>query len=305
MPYRYRRHDIALGGCLICVLLALSSALRAQQQPEKLTSPPPQSQQVLPDSIAQRPSADSTTRQEGAEPGQLAPRSPPSQVDKGVKVWKIFITWSDSLAQWFMAIGGLVATGVSIWAIFLLRATLKATRDAVTEAEMGSAAAREANEIARDTARRELRAYVTVEVAKLQTFEVGKRISAQLKINNVGTTPMYKAFQISGIGMGPYPYPDEETAWATMTIEDARKNYPIKQFYLGRSGNLEKESGFVMSEEDRNAILSGDRRVYIYGSLFYDDIFEQTHRTTFCWYWAGDQTATMTAQQYEKYNDAD
>lgn len=44
-----------------------------------------------------------------------------------------YLIWGDGIAQWIMAFFGIVATGISGWAVWLLKKTLDATREAVEE----------------------------------------------------------------------------------------------------------------------------------------------------------------------------
>jgi hypothetical protein len=55
--------------------------------------------------------------------------------------WGTYVSPLDTLAQWIMAIFGTVATGISFWAVWLLRETLAATREAVDGAEKATEAA--------------------------------------------------------------------------------------------------------------------------------------------------------------------
>lgn len=56
--------------------------------------------------------------------------------------------FGDTVAQWIMAISGLIALGLSAWAVWLLRETLLATQTAMDIAEKGNAAAVKAAEAA-------------------------------------------------------------------------------------------------------------------------------------------------------------
>jgi len=59
------------------------------------------------------------------------------------------ITLEDTAAQWLMAIFGVVATGVSVWAVLLVRDTLEVNRKATAAAVAAANAAHETNELTR------------------------------------------------------------------------------------------------------------------------------------------------------------
>jgi hypothetical protein len=92
------------------------------------------------------------------------------------------IFFGDGWAQWIMAGFAIVATGVSWRALYLLRETFKETKRTAD-------AAAEANEMARESAERQLRAYVSVEAITIQTLAVGEPLAMVIKIANAGNTP--------------------------------------------------------------------------------------------------------------------
>ena len=66
-----------------------------------------------------------------------------------------FRPWRDTYAQWLMALLSFAATGVSLWAVHLVRSTLQETRNTAN-------AARESNVVAREVGEAQVRAYLTV-----------------------------------------------------------------------------------------------------------------------------------------------
>ena len=73
--------------------------------------------------------------------------------------------------------------------IYLIARTLKATRDAVTEANDATNAARHAVDITEDTARRQLRAYVVAEPGEITEIDSKKGIHVAVEYQNVRLPP--------------------------------------------------------------------------------------------------------------------
>ena len=65
-----------------------------------------------------------------------------------------FVSSKDTLAQWAMAFLGIIATGLSGWAVLLLRDTLRETK-------VAAKAAQDAVAVTRDIGERQVRAYVS------------------------------------------------------------------------------------------------------------------------------------------------
>jgi hypothetical protein len=91
----------------------------------------------------------------------------------------------DTLAQWIMAIFGIVATALSAWAVVLLHATLEQTRAA-------NLAAQEAVEVTRTFGKLQTQAYVSFHNTILHlVFDQGKPKYLQVKavFKNTGNSP--------------------------------------------------------------------------------------------------------------------
>lgn len=71
-------------------------------------------------------------------------------------LWETYTSPTDTYAQWIAAFSALVGVGVSIWAVWLVKRTLRASTDAVEQAST-------ANEIATRSNEAQLRAYVAVQ----------------------------------------------------------------------------------------------------------------------------------------------
>lgn len=91
-----------------------------------------------------------------------------------------FVTTQDTLAQWLMAVLALAATIISIWAVILLRLTLRAT-------QKGADFARETVAVTREIGEAQTRAYLFVEKA---TYKVTKDLfQFDVHLVNAGQSP--------------------------------------------------------------------------------------------------------------------
>ena len=125
----------------------------------------------------------------------------PQESERFGWVWSTvqrFVASEDTLAQWLMAAFGVLATSISAYAVYLLRDTLKATRDAVVEAEKGTVTAQAAVVVTENIGKAQLRAYMGFSGVKIQpvgdqndiTFRVGFQFIFYFR--NVGSTPANK-----------------------------------------------------------------------------------------------------------------
>jgi len=115
------------------------------------------------------------------------PQAENQDVTNPVAAPREFEPWSDTYAQWLMALFSVVATFVSIWAVRLLRDTLGATRDAVRAAD-------DAVKVTREMGEAQVRAYVSINKLSIYEFtESGFKVG--LEVNNFGASPA-KEFRI-------------------------------------------------------------------------------------------------------------
>lgn len=94
--------------------------------------------------------------------------------------WIGSLTSNDSPAQWVIAFTGVFALLLSVWAVWLLKATLVATREAVKSAN-------DAVEVTRDLGEAQIRAYLYCRSAKYKRSR--EHIDAIVEIGNSGQSP--------------------------------------------------------------------------------------------------------------------
>lgn len=135
-----------------------------------------------------------TSQQETPSTEQPPPASNP---------WPQF-TPADTYAQWIVAFLSIIGTGVSVWAVILVRNTLELNRKAVAAAEHGNKqsaraalaaqhaanASIEANKIARETGIAQVRAYLTVVGGEF--WVNGNFVNIRVDVLNTGQSPAVK-----------------------------------------------------------------------------------------------------------------
>ena len=129
-----------------------------------------------------------------------------------------------------------------------------ATRDLVSSAEK--------------TARRQLRAYISVVNGDIELVNGGNGIRAQVKIKNFGQTPAYGA-----------------SAWAVVRVLEAdatgfsmkKGEKPAVHSVMGPSAETVVARLAAVSTDDLAAIYDGTKRIFVWGRVEYIDAFDR-HR---------------------------
>lgn len=173
-----RGHYLALGGCLVSLLLAIPAlgqeAVEPEDRPAENQDATPEPQEQTPEDAAVKapsavapvtPSEPSSAAHDGKDQsGENAEPQEPPGISGDNGIWGV---WGDTLAQWAMAVFGAAATGISVAALILVRKTLKATHRTLREAGRttraavrAAVAAEESVVAAREGNQRQLRAYV-------------------------------------------------------------------------------------------------------------------------------------------------
>jgi len=151
--------------------------------------------------------------------------------------------------------------------------------------------------IAVDTAKKQLRAYVAVAPAGLIPVNEGTITEVPLRIFNSGQTPAYKlAFDVTIF---------EEQEEKAMSW---KWNFPMeREFYKSQLGLLPGETIRTFPVDGGitlDSLVKLGRYMYAVGIVFYDDIYERTHWTKFCIWWDGEHLASEEAATYcDKYNE--
>lgn len=295
MPRGYRSIIVAIGLILIPLVVV-------GQSPENLAPDKPIEQPAADSQPAEQPAKESEPAVE-PEPAAEAvaeeasgPIEPPEEAyddalthNEGEQLQGYaFKFWGDGLAQWVMAVFGVLAFGVSVWAVCLLRATLIETRKAVAAARGGTRAAiaaanaaNAANKIILNASEVESRAYLAVEPMGVNQL-IGRDCAIGLvQVRNVGKIP---ARQVSlsvhmEISWGPEPtHKDRRTNFVALVETKA-----VSQRVVQPGGTMRQGSSELLDMMDIYGDGRSDHNIYVWGVAAYFDGFAKEPRwTKFC-----------------------
>jgi hypothetical protein len=129
---------------------------------------------------------------------------------------------------------------------------------------------------AEDTAQRQLRAYLKIDVHRL-TIEP-PRLDSDVKVTNGGATPVKNMRHEAGIFCEIYPLPDKYCFPEITMARQDRASCQSGETVTFTAGILQD----VTFEERQEIEASGWLRYYVFGTLWYDDIFNNPHFSEFC-----------------------
>jgi hypothetical protein len=182
---------------------------------------------------------------------------------------------------WLVIVGG-GQIGLFYWQLRLIKVAADDAKRAGEAAERAAKATEDAVGLSRDTAKRQLRAYVIVDAESFDT-RPGKFIS-KLKVINTGQTPAYEMKVLSKTDILPLPLPEG----FDFSIEDPG-NPSVST--LGRDRDVGHASELTTKDVARqrfDAALADDAAevIYTFGTATYRDAFGDPQHTNFCVYFA-------------------
>jgi hypothetical protein len=281
MSGRYWIAGIALG-------LAIAASHAQEVAPEDQVAPSSAQEEPSDQSAVEEPSVtvpQIETTDPAAQPAENEQPSEetaqPGQKRNGGEGAR-WIILGDGFAQWIMAGSGIVAVGVSNWAVLLLKHTLIATRAGIQQARDGTHAAIIAAQVAQrqvditeDTAKRQLRAYLSIKEAKSSRNDE-ERLVLQISFINAGQTPAYNV--AVNITMHIHDVEDDFD-YAVPSYADLPLRFgtigPGRDFTVMRSRTETNGS------EVEQWIKEGKTALVIYGEVLYDDAFDDPKATSF------------------------
>lgn len=277
------RH-VAIGGCLIALLLAGSAYAQAisddtgsQPDTEQTEAAPESHSSISAPTILDAIQSDITRVAAALEAiraqGEAKDKEEREQSDLNAQwemaYWAEKMFWATAIQAFFAAIG-----------IGFIWRTLHWTKKAVKEASAATGVARDAVSITKDTAHSELRAYVGVPKAEI-AFPNGRPDGEwlpiiKLEIRNSGQTPAKKVqvkATVAVVNKGDIP---------SEPVAEEPKNMgylgPGHSLFFNRvpvAWNWIKEAPFIQN---------GSRVLFVYGRITYQDAFDEDQWTDFKFY---------------------
>ena len=184
--------------------------------------------------------------------------------------WIENFTWPDGVTTWAL----ILTLFVIAWQSTETRAAAKATEEAVIEA-------RASRTLAENTAKRQLRAYLTISSARLFLYQDGS-VEPRLVITNSGQTPAYRLRGIQAVGVDRRPLktisplPSDEL----VNCGDFGKDYHL----TGQKRRLsDMDMTTVLSHQDIFRLIEDNFKflIVLHGWYTYRDIFGETHPLNF------------------------
>ena len=169
--------------------------------------------------------------------------------------------------------------GVTAWAIIL---TLMAIAEQTKQTTRAAEAAEASVETGKDTAKRQLRAYlnVVVGIGVYQERDKNLKFEGKPLLLNAGQTPAHKVrFRVKAAIL-PAPLPKETILQGTKTGKDTDEGFLGAQQNATISGLVEDFCDD--SEVEGIKTATGGKGLYVWGTVTYEDIFGDAHYTRFC-----------------------
>lgn len=297
MLARHWLYGFAIGGLVVSYAWAQESSEQTQGIDPK---PSPTIEDAGPDGV--EGAADSNKRaaeqdQPAAQPLQPtepdigAPIRPPSAEPttststKRAEDEMREIAWRDLAAQEGMSYASWAAVVLTAVGVALIWRTLVHTRRAaefagaaVEEGRRATSAAEDAVAVTRESAERQLRAYISAHIRNLKIIGKGKQASVTVDMKNHGQTPAKNLRYHAMTAVMPYPLPENFIFPELPGISDSRDT-----IHPGVTHNGYAWPRRNFTEEEIDYIIKGESpRLYAFGIIYYEDIFGQTRTTEFC-----------------------
>jgi hypothetical protein len=211
-------------------------------------------------------------------------------------------TWA--IAATFLSVVTVIGLTITIWQTFFAlgharlsnliaqRANARSTRHTMRALD----AADRQNEIAADTAKKQLRAYVATKPVGFVREPGGVRVFTG--VANGGTTPAYE-LRIFPTGRIDVPNISPE---AVKAIQEHAPASVESAIVLVSGQDIGREFGINVGEAEEAACRAGDRWLYFAGRIEYTDVFGDKHNTWFCHVYRGGDMSGVT---YRHGNRAD
>lgn len=153
-----------------------------------------------------------------------------------------------------------------------LRQSIEEAKRATQATETSARAAERTVEAMDNTARRQLRAYVAIEDARINRVDAGAKPEALLTIRNFGQTPAYR-FAVSAqtdfvlVGAETHPAPDDPPV--------------LGHLAPGAEFRVAAQSLYTLNMSSLMQLQNGAANVFVHGIIRYVDTFGQPHFTRF------------------------
>ncbi|MEO1921609.1 MAG: hypothetical protein ABGW84_06960 [Sphingomonadaceae bacterium] len=183
------------------------------------------------------------------------------------------------MAFWAMLMffATLATVAITAFGVFLVKRTLDETIKAVKETSEATEAMRETNTIAKLSNERQLRAYVNIEEAVLQSHPaVGESLRIWVKIRNFGSTPAYDFSILSASGWRERPNQQPK--------DMMDQPHPLSKGIIGPGAPITQAVDLPpFDNATLENLMAGRIILFITGSINYRDAFGKKRITRFAY----------------------
>ena len=168
--------------------------------------------------------------------------------------------------NWLQVIVGTAGFVGLLWNLYYVRQSTKAAINAATAAQ-GSVA------ITADTAKRQLRAYVSNVATTLEGFAFGQQPKTAVTVQNDGQTPAHGLTVKLALAIMTEPATDFEVNVVG----------PLSKSHLAPGAQItpSHKLGVHLDQLNIEAVRAGTKTLYVFGEIDYLDIFNEAHKTRF------------------------
>ncbi|MBS7554555.1 hypothetical protein KHC23_12920 [Ancylobacter dichloromethanicus] len=185
--------------------------------------------------------------------------------------------WGEPRTAWLTAAASWVSVIFTAIGLSLLYWTLRATREAVREAEKASRAAVEAVDVTRTIGEAQVRAYVTAKDCRLSACAIGAKLRVKIGFINNGATPARSVDVRGSIIFAAFP-------------QAANHPYVLHSLPGNTAGLAPNIPGAteirrfkIFTAEEHQSLVEGKGAFYVHVVVSYLDVFgrQNISRTTF------------------------
>lgn len=214
------------------------------------------------------------------------------------------LTAQRDMAEWAGYLVGLTAVQLVLGAVTLAflwcnliearkttRAAMRssaASRASVREARRAADAALKTVAVAEDTAKNQLRAYMSLGPSQIVYDSSSQRIAVSIIQENCGQTPARSVNVLAGLKRAPHPIP------ADFRFPDHPRPQGVNVVHPRHKFETWETLGAPITEAEMLEMAELESpRIYYYGILYYEDIYERPRETFVCWSYPNKQLARL------------
>jgi len=179
----------------------------------------------------------------------------------------------------------------------------EAAKDSVTAANRAADAAAAQTRIAEDTEKHQLRAYAYAKPPPqgVQNVVAGGKVLAVIAVRNSGQTPAYHLRMRGNTGVGVWPIPSLQT-WREGPYGGNLVLNPETETTTG--GKISSDVDTITQPDIESVHDGKTHRLYVFGTILYEDIFGSERYSDFCFAYYGDGPILTTMEYCEIHNNA-